>query len=233
MNLEQKNYLVKLQNGYMSAKHNSLIVENQHKEYSKLELESAEIDNLKSDIVSYLHSCNMALDALNKTYAEFKASRLSEVSEYISGALAVVFPDREYDVNLEADDPSSRSRTIALSLQDKYGNTRYPFVTEGMLNNQLIAYSAAFALVKAFGYNTIYIDEAFSAAHPSNLKKTAKQVEDAVMDGMQVFLIQQAEEGYEEVPRREIYLKHTMDPASDGIEHTVVESVVDYGGADG
>ena len=118
-------------------------------------------------------------------------------------------------------------RDVTLSFVGKRGEVRFPFVTEGSLNNQVIAYSAAFGLVRAFGYNKIYVDEAFSAAHPSNLKKTAKQIEDAVDSGMQIFLIQQAKEGYEHLARREFYLEHRMD-SPDGYEETVLKSVTDY-----
>lgn len=230
--IEERNYLSKLSRVHSSAVMNVNLITAQHEKYKELQEEKTKLLHYKREVSSYLDDCSLALTGLNKVYAEFKEGRLKEVSEYITGALSVVFPDRDYEVVLEAEDPSARTRSIALSLIDSYGQVRYPFVTEGMLNNQLIAYSAAFALVRAFHYNTIFIDEAFSAAHPSNLKKTAMQIEDAVKNGMQVFLIQQAEEGYEDIPRREIYLRHTMEPASDGIEHTIVENVVDFGGCE-
>lgn len=200
--------------------------EKKNAKYNLLANKLRDYAELSEQLSAFINLNKTVLSLAQKEYREYKEHRLDEISKYIEGSIAVLFPEREYKVRLVYSDSRSQ-KDVTLSFIGKNGEIRFPFVTEGNLNNQVIAYSAAFGLVRAFDYNKIYIDEAFSAAHPSNLKKTAKQIEDAVDGGMQIFLIQQAKEGYESLARREFHLEHHMT-SIDGYEETVLKSVTDF-----
>ena len=201
-------------------------IERKNARYRRLAERIQKCKELEKQLNNFLNLNKTVLNLALREYEQYKQHRLDEISKYIEGSIAILFPEREYRVRLTSKDTKS-PKDVTLSFIGKKGEVRFPFVTEGTLNNQVIAYSAAFGLVKAFGYNKIYVDEAFSAAHPSNLKKTAKQIEDAVDSGMQVFLIQQAKEGYENLARREFYLDHRMD-SPDGYEETILKAVTDF-----
>ena len=67
------------------------------------------------------------------------------------------------------------------------------------------------------------MDEAFSASSPENLTKAGKVLESLLKKNFQVILIEQTNEIYKDLPRREIILE--KEPIKDEV---IVKSITDY-----
>ena len=70
----------------------------------------------------------------------------------------------------------------------------------------LIAFTSAIKVLELVGSKTFYIDEAFSHASLSNKEKMGNVIGSYIDEGLQMILISQSAECYQNLPRKEFYL---------------------------
>lgn len=154
--------------------------------------------------------------------AAFKKRRLAEISVEITNSLGIIFPVESFRAVLDCEF-KHRNQRAELTLYHKNGTERIPDVSEGMLLQQLISYSSSMGLSWNMGANKAFTDEVFSAAYKENLSKLADIMRFYLEAGMQILMIEQSEEGYKDLPRREFRI--VKDPVS---EEVILESTLDY-----
>jgi len=176
----------------------------------------------KTRLINYIEFLKRIKSILEEADDAFKTRRLDELSKEVSNALAVIYPVESFTATLEAD-TKYRSRRADLVLKHKNGTERIPDVSEGMLLQQLVSFSASLSFTLKMGMDKLYMDEAFSVAYKENLAKLATLVQFALEAGMQIIMIEQSDVGYKHLPRREHrILKDEID------EKVVLAPYVDF-----
>ena len=120
-------------------------------------------------------------------------------------------------------DYSRNNQRVKLTLVDPSGEERNPRMSEGMMLQQLISFSSAVGLTECMNGNKIYMDEAFSASSPENLTKVSALLQTLIDRDFQIILIEQEDDIYKDLPRREIRL--FKDPI---LKEAQVVSTTDY-----
>lgn len=136
----------------------------------------------------------------------YKNKRIGYMCKFIDDKLDIVFPDEQFTSEIVTDFKSNANKTY---LQLRHMNTdeiEIPGVNQGKLCQQLLSFSSATALIKCLGIKSMFLDEAFSASAPQNLTKIGSILKSMVGDGMQIILIEQEDDVYKDIPRREIYV---------------------------
>ena len=151
----------------------------------------------------------------------FKQRRLEYLEKYIDSNLDIIFPNECFKSHIEFD-YSYNSQKVSLTLIDREGKVRIPSICEGSLLQQLIGFSAAVAITECLGSNKFYMDEAFSASSMENKSKIADLLKKLVQDsGFQIILIEQSDDIYKDIPRREIYLNKDEITAEVSVVKTI------------
>lgn len=164
-------------------------------------------------------------DKLDKiTHAEdteYRKRRLGYLNQYITNNLALIFPNEGYTAKIKCDFKYNYSR-VTLNLYNKHGEVRIPKVSEGMMCQELIGFSASVSLAECLGKNMFYMDEAFAVSDKENLQRIGQILQSLIDKGFQIFLIEQHAESYKDLKRREIHL--IKDPIENAVK---VKAVLD------
>lgn len=137
----------------------------------------------------------------------YKNKRLEYLCSFIDDKLSIIFPDEDFKSRIVTDDRGSVQKTYLELYVEGSDEVEIPEVNQGKLCQQLLSFSSSVALVKSLGINRIFLDEAFSASASKNLTKIGSILKTMIDDGMQIILIEQEQEVYKDLPRREIYVE--------------------------
>lgn len=176
------------------------------KKSDEINNERIRLENLSSDLASYLNSQKSLYAILKTTDSKYKEDRLSFVTEIIKSNIDSIFPDADLTPKLNYTTKRNK-QTLDLVLVDRYGNERHPKNTEGGLYQQLISFSSSMSIVFLKGSKIFYIDEAFGNGSPANRAKVGNIINDYASRGIQIILITQSDELFINIPRREIRLQ--------------------------
>lgn len=152
----------------------------------------------------------------------YRERRIKYITSYIDKNIQIIFPDEGFASRLKFD-YSRNNQRVKLTLVDPSGEERNPRMSEGMMLQQLISFSSAVGLTECMNGNKIYMDEAFSASSPENLTKVSALLQTLIDRDFQIILIEQEDDIYKDLPRREIRL--FKDPI---LKEAQVVSTTDY-----
>lgn len=176
------------------------------------------LTKLKEGLDRFILLDRMAVEEEN----DYKKRRLDYLTAYINNNLNFIFPSQNLTAEIDSE-VKYKSQNVSLRLIDGHGNQRIPYINEGKLFQELISFSASVGLAECLNLTSFYMDEAFAASSPENLSKVGKMLRDMLERGFQIFLIEQKDDIYKDLPRREIILH------KDEIEQAVrCESIIDY-----
>lgn len=180
------------------------------------------INLLLEDLENYINNLNFLLKVVNIEEVNFKERRLGYLNQSITEALAQIFPNEQFVARIDCN--VVRGRNYAqLILYDRDGNERMPFVQEGKMCQYLISFAAVKGVTTALGSETMFIDEAFGAASSDNTQKMGPIIQNIAESGIQVILVSQNSNLYENVPHREICFH--KDEATQAV---VIDNITDY-----
>ena len=165
---------------------------------------------------------NIYVTVCNREDNSYRERRINYITSYIDNNLETIFPNEGFKSKIYFD-YKHKAQRVKLTLIDKLGVERNPRITEGMMLQQLISFSASIGLCECMMQRKIYMDEAFSASSPENLTKVSKLIKSLIEKDFQVILIEQKDDIYKDLPRREINLIK-----SEIQDSVVIFSTVDY-----
>lgn len=137
----------------------------------------------------------------------YKTKRLEYLCTFIDDKLSIIFPDENFKSKIVTEDRGSIQRTYLELYLEGSDEAEIPETSQGKFCQQLLSFSSSVALVKTLGINRMFLDEAFSASASKNLTKIGSILKPMIDDGMQIILIEQEQEVYKDLPRREIYVE--------------------------
>ncbi|WP_304427901.1 hypothetical protein [uncultured Clostridium sp.] len=162
---------------------------------------------VKEEYDQYIKALDLYYKLCIRESNNYKNKRLDYLCSFIDDKLYLIFPDEDFKSKIVTENVGSIRKTyLELHKQDS-GEIEIPETCQGKLCQQLLSFSASTALVKSLGMNRLFLDEAFSASAPKNLTKIGSILKTMVDDGMQIILIEQEQEIYKDLPRREIYVE--------------------------
>ncbi len=180
------------------------------------------VENVEKNLKIFVNMLSTFKAVTDKEDLAYKERRVNYLCSYIDANLEHVFPYDNFKSKINLD-LKYNNKKAELALVDKYGKSRIPAYSEGKMLRQLISFSSAVGLAECLGKSSIYMDEAFSASSPENLTKAGKVLESLLKKNFQVILIEQTNEIYKDLPRREIVLE--KEPIKDEV---IVKSITDY-----
>lgn len=191
------------------------VAKENNKRYKSLEKDYNTVLEIHDELKQYVNLLEIFITACTTEDNAYRERRKEYMTSYIDENLNIIFPDEGFRSKLEFD-YKYKSQMVALTLIDKFGIERMPRLSEGMMLQQLISFSASIGLAECMGKNKIFMDEAFSASSPENLTKVGRLVEHLISKGFQLIVIEQKDDIYKDIPRREIHL--LKDVLTDKVE---------------
>ena len=150
------------------------------------------------------------LDAIRKTCniedINYKKRRLNYIEKCVEKNLSLIYPDEGFTCEITWDFKYNNQK-VDLYLYNKDGELSIPRVNEGGFCRRLTGFSAASAVTESLGCKNLYMDEVFYAAHPDNLAKTSSLLQELVDKCFQMILIEQQDDIYRDLKRREIHVR--------------------------
>lgn len=180
----------------------------------KVESRKSEVEEVTLELEKYLFDLKRLRAVLETEDRDFKNRRLDYVDSLITDSLSAIFPDDGLKAKLHCE--FNRKNGVDLELVDKYDNELSPDICSGKLQQYLISFAAVAGIANGLGIKQLYVDEAFGVAAPSILGEIGKVIQKSVDNGMQIILIAQNSGLYQDLPRREIKLKKSVE--TDAIE---------------
>lgn len=186
-----------------------------NKRYKSLEQDYNTVLDVQEELQQYVSLLEIFITACTTEDNAYRERRKEFMTSYIDENLHIIFPEEGFKSKLEFD-YKYKSQVVSLTLVDKFGIERLPRLSEGMMLQQLISFSASIGLSECMGKNKIFMDEAFSASSPENLTKVGKLLEHLISKDLQIIVIEQKDDIYKDIPRREIHL--IKDVLTDKVE---------------
>lgn len=180
------------------------------------------VEKVENNLRIFVNMLSAFQSVTDKEDLAYKERRVNYLCSYIDTNLEHVFPYDNFKSKIKLD-LKYNNKKAELLLLDKYDKARIPAYSEGKMLRQLISFSSAVGLTECLGKSSIYMDEAFSASSPENLTKASKVLGSLLKKNFQVILIEQTNEIYKDLPRREIILE--KEPIRDEV---IVKSITDY-----
>jgi hypothetical protein len=171
------------------------------------------LDNVK-ELCSALE---LLYTAATEESVSFRSSRIDYLEWAITDQLAEVFPQDLLRAEIDRDFSRGQSK-LELSLIDRWGEKRDPYVTEGMLAQQLLNYVSARTITRLLGFNRMFLDEAFSQSDDNNLSKISEVLNTDQNDGVQIVLVEHKSQVYKDIPHREIVFSKDASTLSTTVE---------------
>lgn len=192
-----------------------------NREREELQRKLSDARKLRQQTATYVGALNKLQKRFITEDLEYKDRRLAFVSKLITDNVAAIFPFEGFTVSLLSDFKYKSSRTH-LRITDRNNRKRLPHINEGKLMQELISYSSALGINESSGCYILYADEALAASDQDNLGKIAELTRNALDKGIQIIMIEQSENGYKNLPRREFHLE--KDHVN---QRTVLVNVID------
>lgn len=212
---------------YRHSLNNKLIALEKAKEmnqrYEALQALLQKTSSVLEDSIQQTIRLERLIKMIDKEDSEFKERRITFLKDRITLELQKIFPEDAFTASIDCDFKRGNG-TASLTLKDKYNIERSPDITEGKLCQYLISFAATVATVKGLSSDNIYIDEAFGVSSEANLPRIGEIIANTVKDGMQIILVSQKPELYNEIPRKEFHL--SKDSVQDV---SYIESVEEFG----
>ena len=186
-----------------------------NRELEQIQSNLAQVSELKDDLETKINEFTILDKLVNKEDTNYKQRRLGFLSEYIDENLNIIFPNDGFKTKINCD-LTYNSPKVSLKLMNNLGRVSTPQIGEGKLCQQLISFSSSAAIAECMGLKSIYMDEAFTASSPENATKAGQLLKSLIAKGFQILLIEQNDDIYKDLTRREIVLKR------DYIEKSVI-----------
>ena len=163
------------------------------------------INDLERDLTSYVKNLDVFSKLVEVETSNYKQRRIDFLSNYIENNIATIFPKEGYKARIKID-PRYNKQHAHLELISRNGYVGVPHMNSGKLLQELISFSSAIAIAECLGKNKFYMDEAFAASSPENLTKVGLLLKKLVDENFQILLIEQKDDIYKDIPRREIHI---------------------------
>ncbi|GAA0101664.1 hypothetical protein UT300012_23790 [Paraclostridium bifermentans] len=199
------------------------IAKKNNKILQTLEDDLEECEKVKNNLEQFVTMLTAFDSMTTKEDLAYKERRLDYLCSYMDKNLEVIFPYDNFRTKVSTSNKYGNERAELLLYNGGSNTPRVPAYCEGKMLRQLISFSGAIGLAECLGSHSFYMDEAFSAASPLNLSKVGKLLQDILNKGFQVIIIEQTNEIYKDIPRREIILER--DPIGNCVK---VVSITDY-----
>ncbi|MNN43030.1 hypothetical protein D3C81_1572460 [compost metagenome] len=134
----------------------------------------------------------------------YKQNRVSRIELEIDSSIDYIFPDENLSSKIIVDEKGKGKAKLVLL--DERNKARNPRNTEGGLLKQLVSFTASHGISRMQGVNVLFVDEAFGNSSPENKAKVGTILNKCVEEGMQIILITQGGELYQDLSRKMIYL---------------------------
>lgn len=182
-------------------------------------------EGVLGQIRQYRRTLSVVSTAVTTEARGYQTRRMSYINAVITEAVNRIFPQKQFEVQLSCE--YLRSDSVKLRLLDRFQNNLIPHVCSGKLMQYLISFSAVSGITKSLGCNALYIDEAFGVSSIRNLGEIGKLIQRCIDDGMQIVLIAQNPELYNDLSRREIRLGTDSGGRVGAADRVVVQEIVD------
>lgn len=193
--------------------------ENARVEYLNLRIQNTTEAN--SNLTNYIKTLDNILLRSKEQDIKYKNDRIGSIEDNVKDGIDLIYPNDDFGVKITYSNERNKSRS-RLHLIDSEGYTRNPKNTEGGLMKQLIGFSSSMSVVTLLNTMKFYIDEAFGAGSPENRAKVGQIINNFLNKEVQMFLVSQSPEVYQDIPRREIHLIRERN-------QTRVREVIDWG----
>ena len=191
-----------------------------NKRVDKIKSDYVKVTELQRDLQAYVNNLEIFYKLVSHEYANYKQRRLDFLSNYIDENVNAIFPHEHYKTKIEVDF-KNKSGKAYLSIIDKNGKVGLPYVSSGKMLQQLISFSSAIGIAECLGKNKFYMDEAFAASDMENSAKVGLLLQKILAEDFQVILIEQKDDIYKDIPRREINI--TKDVITGEIKVSKIE----------
>lgn len=171
---------------------------------------------------TYYTIMNICFKLCSEEDVKYKNKRIKFLSKYIEDNIDTIFPLEKFTAEIFSDFSYNKQKAY-LKLHDTDGNIRLPHINEGKLYQELLSFSSGIGIAESLGKNKFYMDEVFAASSPEKLCQISILLANVVTAGMQILMIEQKNDIYKDIPRREIRLH--KDPIS---KMVILDSITDY-----
>ncbi|MFQ9249550.1 MAG: hypothetical protein ACLR3R_20090 [Clostridium paraputrificum] len=194
-----------LRTAYVNYVKDLEVIKTNNARASYLQEQMKSVDDYLDIAPTYVSALNSILMTTKDEYSKYQSNRVAFIENSLAEILALLFPNEFFIPKLNY---SLERRNIRCELifTDADGNERHPRITEGDFMKDLIAFTSAIKVLELVGSKTFYIDEAFSHASLSNKEKMGNVIGSYIDEGLQMILISQSAECYQNLPRKEFYL---------------------------
>lgn len=220
--LEYRQFYNKSVNKLNNLKVKLEVAKENNKNIKELETNYEKVCEVESSLDEYVQLLKIFSKVCADEDNAYRERRIKYITSYIDKNIQIIFPDEGFASRLKFD-YSRNNQRVKLTLVDPSGEERNPRMSEGMMLQQLISFSSAVGLTECMNGNKIYMDEAFSASSPENLTKVSALLQTLIDRDFQIILIEQEDDIYKDLPRREIRL--FKDPI---LKEAQVVSTTDY-----
>lgn len=187
-------------------KANLMTAKENNKRVNKIKADFVKVQELEHDLSAYVRNLELFYKLVSSESANYKQRRLDFLSNYIDENIKAIFPHEGYKTKIHVDF-KNKSGKAYLKIIDKNGKVGLPSVSSGKMLQQLISFSSAIGIAECLGMNKFYMDEAFAASDMENLTKVGLLLKKILEEDFQVLLIEQKDDIYKDLPRREIHIK--------------------------
>ena len=191
-----------------------------NEQFEALQVKCLETKAVQDKLVDYVTELSLLKSMIISEAKAFKERRIQYLNDSITEELGKIFPEEGFTAKIVCDFKYNNNKAY-LTLIDKSGNVRIPKISEGKLCQYLISFSSTVGTVKGLGKRNIYIDEAFGVSSPQKLLEVSTLLNDVLESGIQLVVISQHKELYQDLPRREIHLYKNPDTGVTSVEDIV------------
>lgn len=191
------------------------VAKENNKNLKELESNYQKVSNLEKTLEEFVQLLKIFSKVCVDEDNAYRERRIKYITSYIDKNIQIIFPEEEFKSKLKFDYSRNMQR-VKLTLVDYTGEERNPRMSEGKMLQQLISFSSAVGLTECMNGNKLYTDEAFSASSPENLTKISKLLKTLIERDFQIILIEQEDDVYKDLTRREIWLG--KDPITREVE---------------
>lgn len=160
--------------------------------YEELLKELTDVKEILIDLDKLSEECKILNSVILSTEEMWRDAMLRKIEEEISWALSVVFPSDGYEVSLGVRTLRGKLHLSATVTSFNIPNSSLVIKkTQGRLFQQVVSIASVIAIMDMLGVRTIYIDEAFSGASPSNITLAGDMLMAWVERGFNLVIIAQ------------------------------------------
>lgn len=176
----------------------------------KLEEDKSELMGRIEEVKSYKQNAMIINKVAMKEYMSYRKRRIEFLDSKITDNVERIFPQDGFVSKIEYDTSYGKENAY-VTLIDRNGFKMIPKYANGGLLKELIGFTSAVSLLDCLGSNTFFFDEAFGMSSIDNKEELGKLVSEQSNKGVQMFLISQSPELYDNINCRCIYLERDKE----------------------